>query len=117
MRQLRYPNEKTIPIQERIRQTPGGDLMLSAIDYLGRLKERGALPGVPKDEHGIFPFSGFTKPRSFPMQRTETFVKNDDDPSTYCFQVVKDSPDVEWRLVKAWRRGASGRIVEEYPCP
>jgi hypothetical protein len=114
MKEARFPSERKVSFFDRVRQTPGGDLMLSAIDYLSRLKQSNELPGVQKGEHGTFALSGFTKPERFPVRRTETFTKENDVSSVYYYAVVKKSSDSEWRLSKAWRRDASGKIADRY---
>ncbi|MBV9848704.1 MAG: hypothetical protein JO250_03355 [Armatimonadetes bacterium] len=114
MKQMRYPNSEQRPYEDRIKQLPGGDLMLGAIAYLGRLKQQNMLPGVSKEDHGFFPYSGFTKPDHFPVSRTESFSKNGSD-SVYYYTVVKPSPEADWHLKAAGRRDISGRIVERFP--
>lgn len=114
MKQMRYPGSEQKPFLGRIKQLPGGDLMLGAIDYLVQLKGQNTLPGVGKAEKGVFPLSGFTKADGFPVSRTESFSKENGD-SIYYYTVVKPSPEGDWRLAAAWRRDASGRIVQRFP--
>jgi hypothetical protein len=114
MAEMRFPTQQTVSFSDKIKQIPGGDLMLSAIDFLVDLKKQNKLPGVGKDEHGTFPLSGFTKPESFPVRRTETFTKNDGDPSAYYYTVEKKAPDRNWQLKSAVRRDASGKIAGRY---
>lgn len=83
MKQMRYPGSDQKPFLDRIKQLPGGDLMLGAIDYLLQLKERNALPGVGKTDKGFFPFSGFTRVDRFPASRTESFPKDNSDSIYY----------------------------------
>ena len=114
MKEMHFPAGQKVSFFDRVRQTPGGDLMLSAIDYLSQLKQSNKLPGIQMGERGTFPLSGFTKPARFPVRRTETFTKESDQLSVYYYEVVKKSSDREWRLSKAWRRDASGKIADRY---
>src|SRR5216683_1259443 len=36
------------------------------------------------------------------------------DPSTFHYTVIRESKDIPWKLLKAWRTGANDRIIEEY---
>ncbi len=114
MREMWYPGSPKASFEETIQHTRMGELMLGAIDYLIRLKEQNRLPGVGKDAHGTFPFSAFPIPKGLPVWRTQTFIKNNDDISTYYYTVEKLSPDGGWQLKKAWRRDGNGKIVERY---
>jgi len=114
MKQMRYPDSEQKPFGGRVKQLPGGDLMLGAIGYLVHLKEQNMLPGISKTDKGFFPYSGFTGVDRFPVSRTESFAKDHSD-SVYYYTVVKPSPEAGWRLEAAWRREASGRIVQRFP--
>jgi len=85
----------------------------AAVTFLKNLKERGQLPGWSKDEHG--------KPRGVNqdagMNSMVVEVEKNGESSIYHYQVTRAAEDQPWKLVKAWRTDANGRVLEDYPVP
>ncbi len=114
----------------QIRQKPGGEFTLEAVEYLSKLNTQGQLPGLPKDEHkspimiqnwsqdsnGVWHFSR-TNGETCPISRTIRASKNNDGHWAYFYTVVKASETNGWQLQKAWRIDTNGNVVEEYSVP
>ena len=86
----------------------------SAATLLRSLAKSGHLPGWSKGDKAVgksasFSCSNFTG-GSFTVRKTG-------DSSVYHFQVIRASEDSPWKLQKAWRTDAKGRLIEEYPVP
>jgi hypothetical protein len=90
---------------------PGG----TAETFLVSLQQKQELPGFAKGQHGSI--TGIVGPRDvnivFPAVRSFT-AKKQGDPSTYHYTVSRPTEVSTWKLVRAWRTDAEGRIVEEY---
>jgi hypothetical protein len=92
---------------------PLPDVGGAAVTFLKNLKKRGQLPGWSKDEHG--------KPRGADqaagVNETVVEVEKEGESSLYHYQVMRAAEDAPWKLVKAWRTDAEGRVLEDYPVP
>jgi len=92
---------------------PLPDVGGTAVTFLHNLKERGQLPGWTKDEDG--------KPRGVNQDagiNAMAFeVEKTGETSIYHYQVRRATEGSLWKLVKAWRTDARGRVLEEYPVP
>lgn len=85
----------------------------TAVTFLHNLKERGQLPGWSKDEAGKP--SGVNQEAGSNAMVVE--VEKNGESSVYHYQVTRATEGDLWKLVKAWRTGAKGRVLEEYPVP
>ena len=86
----------------------------SAVTLLRSLKKSGHLPGWSKDDQTVAKRANF----SYGSALTGSFtVRKIGDSSVYHFQVVRASEESPWKLQKAWRTDAKGRLIEEYPVP
>ncbi|HTY88650.1 MAG TPA: retropepsin-like aspartic protease [Candidatus Acidoferrum sp.] len=83
----------------------------SAVVFLKNLKERGLLPGWPKDEHGT--------PKEVKQHKAahtvEVEAEKQGESAIYHYKLMRASPDGPWSLIKAWRTDAKGRVLEDYP--
>ena len=87
--------------------------------FLESLRDKGQLPGFSKDEPGEISFEASELEcgsEAYRGSRAFSCTK-DGDPSTYHYIVIPQSKDGVWRLVRAWRTGPDGRVIEEYPVP
>jgi hypothetical protein len=93
---------------------PGG----TAESYMVSLEQRDQLPGFAKGQHGSL--TGILGPRDlnlvFPGVRSFTAIKKG-DPSTYHYTVSRPTEVSAWKLLRAWRTDAEGRVAEEYGVP
>lgn len=85
----------------------------AAVTFLKNLKERGQLPGWTKDEHGTP--RGVNQNAGTNAMVVE--VEKDGQSSVYHYRVTRAAEDNPWKLVKAWRTDAKGRVLEDYPVP
>jgi hypothetical protein len=99
-----------------LKQTSTGplpDVGGAAVTFLKNLKDRGQLPGWSKDDHG--------KPRGVNqdagINAMVVEVEKNGESSVYHYQVTRAEEDNPWKLVKAWRTDAKGRVLEDYPVP
>jgi Aspartyl protease len=74
--------------------------------FLYHLKKSGQLPGCSKDEHGEL---------TIHILKNEYALQKNNDSSIYHYQVVQSSDG--WKLQRAWRTDANGKILQEYPIP
>lgn len=92
---------------------PLPDVGGTAVTFLKNLKEHGQLPGWFKDDHG--------KPRAVNqdagINTMVVEVEKNGESAVYHYQVTRAAEDNPWKLVKAWRTDAKGRILENYPVP
>jgi hypothetical protein len=85
----------------------------SALTYLKHLKNQGRLPGWSREEQGA------------PKDLKKTVADNtvtveatkSSESSVYHYQLTRASAEAPWKLVKAWRTNARGRMLENYPVP
>jgi hypothetical protein len=93
---------------------PGG----TAETYIVSLQQKQELPGFAKGQHGSI--TGVVSPRDvnlvFPAVRSFTVTKQG-DPSTYHYTVSRPAQETGWKLQRAWRTDADGRVAEEYRVP
>jgi hypothetical protein len=85
----------------------------TAVTFGKDLKNKGRLPGWSKDEHSQP--DGVTVSLSGNSARVDARKKGDS--STYHYTVIRASETGSWKLQKAWRTDAKGRLVEEYLVP
>jgi hypothetical protein len=100
---------------------------------LEKLKEKGGLPGLSKDDDGAIcleSYSNFDRDAAkrkgvsyarayFNTQHKSVsfaFWKNG-DPSIYHYEIARMSKGSAWKLQKAWRTDQNDRTVEEYSVP
>lgn len=85
----------------------------SAVAFLKSLKDRGQLPGWPKNQYGT--------PKSAKLDAAANAVEvkavKQGETVIYHYKVTSATADGPWCLVKAWRTDAKGRLLEEYPVP
>lgn len=129
--QKRAPSPK--PVEDliaQLRQKPGGEFTLEAVEYLVKLKHQGRLPGLPEDghmspimienwfqdNHGVWHFSR-TNGETYPVSRTIRASKDNDGHWAYFYTVVKAAKTSSWQLQKAWRIDTNGKVVEVYSVP
>jgi hypothetical protein len=94
-------------------------ITMEAGEFLTILRYEGALPGVAKNQSGLF------KPADedseiaeglYPIFRSfHLFMEQKENPLCFNYTVNKTSPDGKWKLVRAWRSGVEGQVVEECP--
>jgi len=110
---------------KEFKQRPGGGVTVEAGDFLIALAKEGKLPGFSAGEHGTMhagivdgnanAASAGTQ-EAYPVSRGIHFSK-EGDTSDYFYVVACESPGSPWKLKKAWRMDAGGRLVENYPIP
>ena len=86
---------------------------------LADLREKGQLPGFAKDEKGWLSTTikyDVMETQTFPATRTLTGSKTNDT-SSYHYVVVCASEGAQWKLEKAWRTAADGKVMEEFRLP
>ena len=115
---------KQAPASPRRERFTGSDgppavspVAVEAVHYLHQLKIQGHLPGFKPDEQCfvLMPGSAISE-RHYPIILTLRAKKrNVGGPFSYHFELMKTSSDSGWRLQKAWRTDANGKIAEEYP--
>ena len=92
----------------------GGLIMFKATECLMSLEKKGQLPGWLKGETGIFRWpNGMDFDGKYPVSRTIDGQKHG-NASGYHYIVVQSSSDSVWKLQRAWRTDANGRLIEEY---
>jgi hypothetical protein len=92
-------------------------LALDAGDYLNRLRKQGRLPGWAKTDRGqgeLLPDPH--RDATLPLALTFLIHKNS-AASAYHYTLVRTAEGGPWRLAKAWRTEAGGKVSEEYPVP
>jgi hypothetical protein len=87
---------------------------VAAQEFLTKLKRQGNLPGWRSSEHGTITvrFQG-EGPETYPIDRTFQSRKEGSG-EIYVFTVVKDSPESDWKLKRAWETNTKGRLVKEF---
>src|SRR5205823_6534024 len=108
-----------------LKKKPGGDLTFQAGQYLRELFEQDKLPGVSKAEArkgaGKHLFTLGLKPHdlmnaaesdTFPASR-KFYGQYSQEDRTY-YLVIRESSAGTWKLQRAWKADASGRMVEEF---
>ena len=111
---LKRTSKKALP-------TPAVDAMVdsagrSAVKYLLSLKRKGRLPGWSKHDSGSLTgrvrFTFY-----FPDRVKFNDIRKNGDASVYHYEVSRMPKADPWKLDKAWRTDATGRMIEEYPVP
>jgi len=94
-----------------------------AREFLKGLKDKGQLPGLSKGARGHFyndwllvKPSKSGRPQVYPVSRLFYFWTASNS-FRYNYTVVLASQDSEWKLQRAWRTDANGKMIEEYPVP
>jgi hypothetical protein len=87
----------------------------SAMKFLMRLVAKNQLPGwrhndKPASETVHFIFQ-------IPDSITFDQVQKKSDPSIYHYEVSRPAKDHPWKLERAWRTDADGRVIQEYAVP
>jgi len=82
----------------------------AASEFVKSLKEKGQLPGWPKNEEGTIHLE------AQPDSQTYDFRKNGDSVTSH-YRVMRESKDRPWKLQKAWRTDQNGHPIEEDPVP
>ncbi len=90
--------------QETAARSPKGRLLQDAEAYVAGLKQQDELPGYTRAEHGRMIASAAWGGGgvSYPASVTVRAWKQGDD-STYCYELVQETPESPWQLVKAAR--------------
>lgn len=102
------------------------DVRCGAMEYVGTLKANGILPGFTPKERGDFSMDagkiilgvGVKYPLRVNINATkipENAVwpaKIAKDAVWYCYELSKDAEGKEWRLIKAWKQGKEGGLVD-----
>jgi hypothetical protein len=93
---------------------PGG----TAEAFMLRLQKRHELPGFSKGEHGTVSYELSSRDLSvtFPVTRSFTASK-DGETAVYHYRVYRNSEETGWKLQRAWRTGADGTLLTEFPLP
>jgi len=95
---------------------PGGSAEKAWMD----VREKDGAPGIVQGEHGaLAAFLRYDEiaSQNYPVTRTLNVTKRGDSSSVYCYTMSRDSAASGWKLTKAWRAGADGRVTEEFPVP
>jgi len=96
-------------------QTPYGELLQDAANYIGGLEDQGKLPGFHKGEHGSLtsiPEPVWEKGVTFPVSVVLRGTKEGDD-SFYRYTLMKLDSGAAWQLVEATRWDKGGHVVEQ----
>ena len=114
-----FPKRTMYLKQETAEPLASGDsVFMDARKFLSALQETNALPGWPTGEKR----SGWIRPPgnnlcpTFPAALTMR-VQKVGDPSNYNYIVAEQSRDAGWKLRRAWRTDASGKILTEFRVP
>jgi hypothetical protein len=88
-----------------------------AVEFLKELKQKGRLPGAPKDHHGSLsyevPLAAVQEVR-YPVTGTFLLLLSGDTCTNH-YTVRRASKDAAWQLEKAWRTDTHGRTILEWP--
>jgi Aspartyl protease len=87
----------------------------SALKFLQKLKDKGALPGWSKNDDGQDGRIDFHF--NYPCTVTIDNAHKTGHRSLYHYTVTRDYKTGQWKLIKAWRTGQNGKVLEEYPLP
>lgn len=87
----------------------------SAMKFLIRLAAKNQLPGWQHNDKPASETAHFI----FQIPDSVTFdqVQKKGDPAIYHYQVSRPSKEHLWKLERAWRTDAGGRVVQEYAVP
>lgn len=85
----------------------------SAIKFMKHLKGKNQLPGWHKNDETASKTVHFVF--QYPDSITFDHVQKKGDPSIYHYQVSRASKATPWKLNKAWRTDADGRLIQGYP--
>jgi hypothetical protein len=83
----------------------------SGAQFLIRLAKDGRLPGIHQDDHGNM--SARAGAVSYPYSLTFQFAKTGDT-SKCNYTIVQLTKGSEWKLKRAWRTDAGGKVIEEW---
>jgi hypothetical protein len=88
---------------------PGGDISISADEFLAGLKDQGRLPGWRKNEHGTASlFQPLAREaESFPAHR-HFDCRKIGSRTTYHYEMVEAAAGAAWRLQRAWTTNRQG---------
>jgi hypothetical protein len=107
------PQTTKLPTMEEFKKRPGGELTVSAGNFLVQLKKQGGVPGFTSEEVGVMRYADGFEGNTYPVSRTFHIQK--DDSSDYHYTVVRDSESSPWHLQKGWRTDGEGKTIENYP--
>jgi hypothetical protein len=88
-----------------------------AAAFLEELKKQGELPGWSQDEHGEYRLNWTPdekSPATDPLSLTFVITRKNDAIQYHCL-LVRAAPDGAWKLQRAWRTDAQGRVLKEWP--
>jgi len=90
-------------------------LLRDADRYTSELKEQDKLPGYSSTEHGRSIASAplHVGHVSYPASVTVRAWKEGDESTYWWYDLVKDTPESSWRLVKAARLDKDDKVVEQ----
>jgi hypothetical protein len=99
-------------------RTDKGKLLQDAEKYASGLKKEDKLPGFNHSEHGHLitsvPWVG--GPVSYPAHVTVRAWKDGDESAYYTYDLDKESPDANWKLLKAEHLDKDDKMIEKlYP--
>ncbi len=104
----------TFPLVDREVEAECNRVAHSAMKFLHSLKQKGRLPGWSKKDK----LAGNTVDFHIRLPNSGTCdAAKEGDPTIYHYTVVRDAKDGAWKLQKAWRTDAKGKVIEEYPVP
>jgi hypothetical protein len=103
----------------RMEDVPGGDNLMSAAAFMGKLKQEGKLPGVQPDDYGSMRSVPLPLPSSAdtvePLQVDLMITIQDKEDSTFWYRVSRPDKNTPWQLVEAWQTDAKGKNRVDLP--
>ncbi|MGA3266649.1 MAG: hypothetical protein ABSE16_07495 [Verrucomicrobiota bacterium] len=104
----------TFPLVDREVEAKCNGVAHSAMKFLHSLKQKGRLPGWSKTDK----LAGNTVDFHIRLPDSGTCdAAKEGDSTIYHYQLSRASKSSPWKLEKAWRTDAMGKVIEEYPVP
>jgi hypothetical protein len=105
------------PLVGKDKEAMGAAMAKSTLKFLFRLKQEGQLPGFSKNDKGkTIGFLWHHNDSPYLDSATWDNLKNGGS-DIYHYTFTRTSKHGSWKLQKAWRTDASGKMLEEYPVP
>lgn len=105
------------PLIDKNRTAAAMTMAKSTLQFLGRLRKQGQLPGWSKNGEGATTAFHFNHVPSPYLDSVTWDARKKGDSSIYHYTVARASKDNPWKLQNAWRTDANGRVVQEYAVP